>query len=231
MSPEQQRPEGFRGWWPHIRTALILFHICAVCLMAFPAPQGALQKSSWDDPSVKNEMHMWAERSRSIGFTWNDVEFRDFLWDASKAILEVRRWVLWPFMPYMNWTGARQSWRMFSAPHRYPVRLFIEVEQDGIWRPVYVGRSDEYTWMRDTFDHHRIRRIIFLHGWKRYDRRWSTFGKWIARHAAEDFPDATRVRIRQWKFRTPSPEELRDGKREIGGKFQRELRFDLQGYR
>lgn len=217
--------------WPHIRGALILFHVVAVIVLGFPAPAGVMDRQQWREPSVQNEMRLWTDRVNTVGFTFTQEEFEDLLWDLSKSFLAVRNTVIKPFKPYAEYLGLRQDWRMFSAPHRWPVRLHIDVMIDGRWQEVYVSRSEDADWRRDTFDHHRIRRIVFLHAWAKYKRRYKTFCDWVARMAAEDFPTATRVRIRQFKYRTPEPAERRAGDRFPEGKFQATRELKLADFR
>jgi hypothetical protein len=101
---------------------------------------------------------------------------------------------------------------MFSGPHRYPTRLTIDIEEQGRWRTVFVEQSEAHTWQADKLREHRLRRIAFLEGWAMYKKRYGQFADWIARLASHDFPQATRVRLRHYKQRTPTPEEARSGK-------------------
>jgi hypothetical protein len=54
---------------------------------------------------------------------------------------------------------------------------------------------------------------IFRYGWPRYRRSYEQLAGWIAGQAAVDFPTATRARVLMIKRRTPTPEEVRAGKR------------------
>jgi hypothetical protein len=212
-------PRPVKERWPTIRAVLIGYHVIAVCVLGFPAPAGVMDKSAWKEPSVQNELRIWAERANSVGFSWTQDEFEQLLWDFSKTFLAGRKEVLRPFVPYAEYLGTRQDWRMFSAPHRYPSRNEIHVRIGGEWKPVFVSRSDEHTWNRFLFDHHRIRRLNFLHAWKKYGRRYKTFTHFVARKAAADFPEADQVRVRFYKYRTPTPEERRAGHDGFDGKY------------
>lgn len=203
-----------RRWpavWPNLRAVFVLFHVLTVLLIGFPAPAGVTDRSHWKDPSVQDEMRTAAERARAIGLPWTDAEFEELMYFLATEYNKVRRIVLKPFRPYAKYCGVRQSWRMFSAPHRYPTIMQIEIEENKKWRPVYRIRSDEYDWMRRRFDHHRMRRLAFLHGWKKYRRSYNGFSKWVSKEASRDFPNATRVRIRQLKVKSLSPEDVKAG--------------------
>ncbi len=206
-------------YWPELRAAFVLFHVLTVLALGFPAPVGVTNRSSWKDPSVKDELHTVASRVRLLGIEMTDAQFEDLIFQVAKKYNSFRKRFTAPFKPYARYCGVRQSWRMFSAPHRYPTISSIDVRENGAWKPVYVARSEEHTWMRQRFEHHRMRRVLFLHGWKKYRRSYRGFSQWVAREATRDFPEAQKVRIRQLKKKSRSPEDFRTGKTHKG-KFQ-----------
>ena len=71
--------------------------------------------------------------------------------------------------------------------------------------------SSEFTWKGDLLDHDRARSAMFRYAWSSYRRDWRRFSDWFAREAAEEFPEATRLRAYYWKYRTLSPEDTRAG--------------------
>lgn len=190
-----------------VRTALVLLHVLAISLMALPAPAGGMSKSAWKEPTVQAEFVSWRGRLAAIGVELTPEEFEDNLWTFASGVMEVRSVVLAPFEPYYDYFGTWQSWRMFVAPHTYPANLHIDVRVDEEWKPVYVGRSAEHAWMRDFFDHDRVRSAVFRYSWKKYSSTYRAFTKWIARRAAVDFPEADKVRVRYFRTQTPSPEQ------------------------
>ena len=194
-----------------VRGVLLALHVIALCLMAFPAPRGAQRRSAWKDPTSQAEFHAFADALRKVGLDLSDAEFEETLWRLSKGYTKIRNLILTPIRPYTDFTGSRQGWRMFVAPHRYPARLEIEIRERGKWRPIYVGRSEEYTWRRELFDHHRMRKAIFLYAWPHHKRRYRQFVRWVRKEVAKDFPYATRVRVRYFKYRTQSPQEVKEG--------------------
>ncbi|MCA9572454.1 MAG: hypothetical protein KC656_31660 [Myxococcales bacterium] len=105
---------------------------------------------------------------------------------------------------------------MFVAPHVHPARLRVEVEDASGWHAVYEARSDEATWRRAFFDHFRMRSVTFRYAWPPFRKPYDAFAAWLADRAADDFPDATRVRVSYTKRRSPSPEEVRAGTRPEG---------------
>jgi hypothetical protein len=132
---------------------------------------------------------------------------------------ETRNYVIAPFDPYYRYFGTWQSWRMFVAPHRFPARLEIDIDNgDGDWRPIYQARSPEYNWNQAQFDHERFRAAIFRYSWPAYRRTWKQFAQWSAARVMDDYPDVVSVRLRFFKYRTPSPEEVLGGA-EVHGKY------------
>ncbi len=205
-----------RGPWPQLRAAFVIFHVAAVLLGSVPAPEGGMRKAAWQDPTVKDELSAWAGRVRSVGLEVSDEDFQERLWDLAVGYSQLRESVLAPFQPYYRRLGVNQSWRMFIAPHRYPARLHIEVREGGAWRTVYTARSREATWRAHQLDHDRMRSAVFRYAWASYGRSWRQLSDWLALRAAEDFPDATAVRLRYFKQKSPSPAEVLSGQEPPG---------------
>jgi hypothetical protein len=216
--------------WPQARAALIALHMLALGLLAFPAPSGGMSRSAWKDPTVQAELQAWNARFASLGVELTQQEFEDRLWELASAYMKARQAVLDPFEPYHDYMGTWQSWRMFVAPHRFPAALEIDVEEAGVWRPVYVERSREHAWMGSIFDHDRMRSEVFRYSWAKYKGSWRPFGQWVARNAARDFPGAQRVRVRYLRYKTLDPEQARAGE-EIEGSYVQPLIFELEEYR
>jgi hypothetical protein len=217
--------------WPAIRAALVTYHVVAVAVLAFPSPGGVMQRSSWENPTVQNEFRLWSERLRSLGLSLSQKELDSALWDLSGRYLEAREQVTAPFNPYANFAGTRQSWRLFVAPQRYPVRLEISVREQGAWRLVYATRSGEHTWLRETLERYRLRRATFQTTWPKERRHFNTLCDWLATRAARDFPEATELMVQQRRYRTPAPAEARAGETMLEPTYiAREVR-DLVGRR
>lgn len=218
--------------WPHARAALISLHLLALGLLAFPSPSGGMSRSSWADPTVQAEFAAWRQRLAGLGVELSAQEFEDELWEVASAYMKARSAVLEPMQPYHDWFGTWQSWRMFVAPQRFPARLHVDVRlaEGQEWTPVYVERDPELRWMASVFDHDRMRSEMFRYSWKKYKSSWRPFAQWIARNAAQDFPEATEVRVQYFRFETLSPEQVRAGE-QITGTFIQPLVFRLEDYR
>jgi hypothetical protein len=211
-------------FWPQIRAVLLLLHVVAVTLAALPAPEGGMSKVAWKDPTVQGEFDAWFTRITSLGYAGSRQDFESALWSFAVGYSRVRGKVLAPFRPYYDYAGTDQGWRMFVAPHRFPARLTIDIGRKGAWETVYVERSPTATWLASVFDQDRIRSALFRYSWPQYGRAYAQLCEWIQARASNDFPDADTVRVRYWKYRTRSPQEVLAGKPEDGKYiFTREL--------
>lgn len=196
---------------PHLLGVFVLYHLLGITLMSIPAAGGGMNRTLWKDPTVQGEFEVWTERFNGWGWDITVEELEDELWDFAVAYMDARRSVLKPFDPYYTYTGSTQTWRMFIAPHRYPARLEIDVQEGGAWRTVYKARDAELDWLGTQLDHDRMRAAIFRFPWPPYRGAYGAFVSWVAPQAARDFPDADRVRVRFFKYRTQTPEEVRSG--------------------
>ncbi|MCB9744657.1 MAG: hypothetical protein H6741_08565 [Alphaproteobacteria bacterium] len=196
---------------PHLLGVFVLYHLIGITLMSIPAPGGGMNRTLWKDPTVQGEFQVWTERFNAWGWDITSEDLEDELWDFAVAYMNARTQALAPFEPYYEYTGSTQTWRMFIAPHRFPARLEIDVEEAGAWRTVYRARDPELDWLGRELDHDRMRAAIFRFPWPPYRGAYGSFVKWLGPQAARDFPEATRARVRFFKYRTPSPEETLRG--------------------
>ncbi|HSN99635.1 MAG TPA: hypothetical protein VLS89_15175 [Candidatus Nanopelagicales bacterium] len=224
-------PESWVKRWPTVRAVLVTYHVLAVVVLAFPTPGAVMQRSSWNNPTAQNEFRLWSERLRGVGVDLRQEQLEDWLWHFAHRYLEVRRTTDAPFRPYAEYAGVRQSWRLFVAPQRYPVRVEILVKEGNAFRLVYQSSSPEHRWFAEKLERYRMRRSMFQTAWEKERAAFMTFCDWIADQAARDFPDATEVMVRQLRYRTPAPAEARAGETILEPKYiSREIR-DLRSRR
>lgn len=217
MSPldaiRRRIPERWVQRWPAIRAVLVAYHVLGLVVVSFPSPPSGMQRSAWQNPTVQNEFTLWAERLSSMGWKMTTAELESNLWALSTRYVAGREKVTKPWEAYVTYSGARQSWRMFVAPQRYPVRIEISVREGaGAWRKVYESRSQEHQWLSHLLEKYRLRRVVFATAWDKDARHFKMFCDWIAKQAARDFPGATEVQIRELRYRTPTPEEALAGR-------------------
>ncbi len=202
-----------RATWPHVRAALVALHLIAVVLMALPSPGGRqLTPRTWADPTVQAEVAAWGERLRRLGWSGTNDALSARAYQAGRTLAETRRWLLAPFQPYSRELGTEQAWQMFVAPHVFPTRFAVDIEDERGWRPVYLERSPEQTWQRGLLDHHRMRSAIFRFAWPTHRYGYVQWVDFLAGRAREDFPTAVRLRAQFYRQQTPRPSALRAGK-------------------
>ncbi len=195
------------SWLAHARALFVTFHLVAISLLALPAPEGAMNREHWRDPTVQAELAAWAT---VLGVEPDRLE--EHLWRLALGYEDWRDRVLAPFALYYDWCHTVQSWRMFVAPHRHPTRLQIALHERGQWRTLFVERDRAHAWRARQLGSYRFRSVIFRLGWSSYETDRHHFADWVARQAALDFPDADRVRVELVRFRTLSPQEVRAGR-------------------
>jgi hypothetical protein len=221
------------GWFAHLRGLLVALHLMAVTLLALPAVGEGMSRWAWKDPTVQEEFAYWTGRLNQCGVAVTQQQFEDGLYGTASAYESARGHALAPFGRYYGYCGTFQSWRMFAGPHRHPSRLHIDVEEAGDWRPVYVKSDPEHDWLAVQLDHYRMRPFVYRLSWYRHVPEFPDFdnlARWVAARAARDFPEARRVRVRFFTFRTPSPEEVRAGE-PVTGEFAADVVHDLGAWR
>jgi len=199
------------SWGAHLRGLLVGLHVLAVVLVALPAPEGGMNRASWADPTVQAEFQAWADRLGALGLDLGPEEIEQQAWTLAQAWTKGRNVVLKPIRPYTRYLGTNQPWRMFVAPHTHPSRLHIELREAEGWRTIYIARDPTLDWRADQLGHDRARSALFRYAWPGYSRSWKQLSRWLAERAAEDFPQATHLRLRFARQQSPSPEEVRAG--------------------
>jgi len=194
------------GWVRQGRALFVAVHLIAVGLAAIPAPVGGMNRAAWKQPTVRGELEAWAGR-----LSLETETLEQGLWDIAVNLMAVRKVALWPFQTYYHRLGAQQSWRMFVAPHRHPSRLHIDLWEGEAWRNVYVQTTPGEHWLEDVLEGDRFRSALFRYAWPQYRTPYRHLARWVASRAEDEFPDATRVRLRWHREPTPSPAERRAG--------------------
>jgi hypothetical protein len=197
--------------WPHVRAALVLFHVASMVILATPAQQGGLSRRAWKARSVQSEMALWSRRLTAWGFALSPAEVEERAYRLMEGWMGVREIVTAPFGRYARSVGAVQSWSMFTGPQIYPTVLVVDVERGGVWEPVFARGSKTLTWQGAVLDHARLRKMFVWFNSPGRDRAYGELVDWLAARAAHDFKDATRLRARLYRYQQSTPEEARAG--------------------
>lgn len=200
-APESPEEAGWRAYWPHVRAGLVLAHIMVMLALSTPDLGGTLSRKAWKRPTVQLELEAWADK---LGR--DPAELEEQLWGVATTYGEWRQKALRPVQPYSDYFGVRQRWRMFAAGQRVPARYEIDAKIDGKWEPIYRSRSDELDWRRNLFDNDRMRAYMYKATWPHNRKRYRWLCNWVAREVPKDYPDATKIRVRRWRYKTPPPE-------------------------
>lgn len=222
--------EKLSAYWPHIRAILITFHLTAIVLKAIPAPEGAMNRADWKNPTVQAELKDFNHRLNKMGIDVSLETLENQLWISSQKYMAARKAILAPFKTYYRYAGADQNWRLFVAPHMYPSRLNVEILVNEEWQTIYQPFNPDARWQAHLIENARFRPSIFRYSWPRYKKHYHAFAEYLAKHAKDDFPEAIRLRTRWWNAKSPSPEQvLRNTQPK--GKWQYPLIFDLDELR
>lgn len=201
-----------RAAWPHLRALLVVLHVTAVVLAALPAPDGAMNRKLWSEPTVRVEFEAWARR---FGVTVD--EFQGALWRVATVWMDARGVYMRPVRPYLDATGATQAWRMFAGANRFPTKFHVRVRDEGepedAWRSVYERDHPERRWAASVFEQERFRNGLDRFGWPHYRVHFEEACTWVARRALEAFPKAAAVQCAIWRERAPSPEQAKRGEK------------------
>ena len=190
--------------WKHLRAALVLAHIVSMVLLAIPAPVGGTDRAAWKNPTAQLEFAAYA---RFLHVPPD--EFEEKLYQLAIFWMGFRNQYLRPVYPYVNLTGTDQPWRMFVGPDRYPPRFQLQFRTAAAdFTTLYQERSDEFTWHEDYFTQERVRSYTYRYAWNEYVYSENQNCAYLARLIFAEKPDATQVRCRFWKQKTPSAEDV-----------------------
>ena len=192
------------GLWKHARAVLVLGHVLTMVLIAIPAPVGGTDRAMWKNPTAQMEFATYANFLRMP-----PAEFEEKLYQLAMFWMGIRDVYLRPVWPYMRVTGTDQPWRMFVGPDRFPPRFQLQFRTAAAdFATLYEERSAVFTWHEDYFRQERVRSHTYRYAWPGYWQAEVQNCNYLARLVFEEKPDATVVRCRFWKQKTPSAEQV-----------------------
>jgi hypothetical protein len=190
--------------WKHLRAILVLAHVLAMVLTAIPAPVGGINRAAWKNPTAQMEFATYA---RFLGVPAE--VFEEKLFALAIFWMGIRDIYLRPVWPYTRITGTDQPWRMFVGPDRYPPRFQVQFRTALTdFATLYEERSPQYDWHEEYFRQERVRSHTYRYAWPEYAHPATQHCHWLARRVFEEKADATEVRCRFWKQKTPSPAQV-----------------------
>ncbi len=216
-----------RPAWPHVRAGLVGLHVLSLVVLSLPDQGAVHDPRRWQTENARADLRQMAARLTAWGWPIDEHGLEKALWSAGDAYLRVQRPVAAPFEVYAELTGSRQGWVMFASPQRHPAELHVDLEVGGQWQPLYRPHSDAHAWSRRQLEHTRFRKFLgrFARGFQR--RHYDEAARWLATKAAHEHPEASRVRVRLWRYATLPPERVRAGERPEDGRYEHERRFEV----
>jgi len=217
--------------WPHLRAILVIGHICAVIVYALPSPARIGERAYWKRDTTQEELRQWAGSLDRVGIDTSAQGLEEFLWNLSQGYVSLRRHLIRPFTPYSKYSSVAQGWRMFTNPQRRPARLHLSlVFEDGREEDLFIPHSDQANWRRRQFDHNRFRKQLGRLARDTPNRDFDFIASWAAKRAAGDFPLATKLRVRLYRWRSLDASDVRAGV-EPDGNYVRERLLALEPLR
>ena len=220
----------WRRSWPQIRAALIAAHVASIVVLSVPGKGMLTNPRAWDTPNARAELAAWSDRLGRMGIATSPEALGADVLRIGTAVGTWRDRIAWPFSHYAQLTGARQGWQMFLRPQQHPAELHVDVLVDGQWQALVRPWDPESTWRARQRAHNRVRKLLGRFARTFYPSRYDSVARWFARHAARDFPAATDVRVRLWRYRSPSPAQRMAGTLPEGH-YEHERTFEAQALR
>ena len=195
--------------WRHVRAVLVTGHVAAIVLTAVPGPDGGMNRGMWQDPSVQSELVAWSAR---LGTT--PARLDAWVFPIALQLFNVRNAIRAPVVPYVDWTGNEQPWRLFVAPDRVPSHFELAARRVGVdapWVTLFEERSATARWHAWYFEHPRVRRALYWYGWPPVGAQSALHCRWVARWVFAEHPEFEEVRCRFYRAPSPSAAQVRAG--------------------
>ena len=217
--------------WPHVRAGLVALHVVSLVVLSLPEAGDVHDPRRWQTENARADLRQMAARLTAWGWSIDEHGLERALWSAGDAYLQVQRPLAAPFEVYAELTGSRQGWTMFASPQRHPAELHVDVEEGGEWQPLQRPHSDQHAWNRRQLEHNRFRKFLgrFARGF--HQRHYDEAARWLATKAAREHPEASRVRVRLFRYATLPPERVRAGEEPEGGRYKHERVFEAGALR
>lgn len=182
-------------------------HITLVLMLALPVP--AITPDELDKEGVQ----AWFDRTHakllSLGIQVDRQAMVDSaaVWGGRYSV--ARDIALVPGNAYASWTGAKQSWRMFSNISHGSARFMVErLDDQNEWHPVYVGMDFDHDWQLDFFQQERVRTLVNNYTHKKSYSSYKRLGRFLLVRLKQDFPDSVGFRTVMQEVHFPPPETL-----------------------
>jgi len=196
--------------WPHVRAALVLFHVAMIFVIAFPAPVGGMDRANWKVPSVQQDFAAWAAILH-VTPEW----LEETIYVIAVGWMKAREYAVRPFGTYLQLSGCDQPWRMFVAPVRVIAKFQVQLKARGApgdtWETLFEEGSARYRWRGEMFAQERLRSQMARWWWPGYQGPYAESCAYFARLVFKERQEAEQVRCRYWIAPSLTPEEAKAG--------------------
>lgn len=207
---------GLRRRWPAIRALVVVYHVALIVVLSLPSAAALRTRAIWDNANTQADLAGWAAALGRVGVELSGPELGARLHALAGEVADAQAALVRPFLGFSHLVGLRQGWAMFASPQRYPFEIHVDLEVDGVWRPLYRPHDDAAAWRRATFEHNRFRKLAGSFARRFNRRRYDELAAWLGRQALADHPSASRARVLLHAYRTLAPAEVRAGERPRG---------------
>lgn len=198
---------------PALRAALLAVVVFVHGVAASPLPPSPTTAKALSNPIAVEELDGWVKVLGGLGIQTTRPRLTELAIRSSEVTSELRDAVVKPFRPLLRITGTGQGWGLFTYPNTHPHRLVIEVERDGEFQVVYRALDPEHDYLEPQLTFRRVRGVYDDNASK-VRPSYESFARWVARQAFEDWPDATRVRVKMIRTHVVTPGQAADPKAE-----------------
>jgi hypothetical protein len=189
---------------------LILAHLAQITLSSVPFPTKALTEDL--KPRHRRAILTWGAPLLALGLSDSEADLIADTRTLNNALVSTRLRLLRPIFRWQKHTGTQQGWRMFGDVPPFGGRLQIHIRTgEGEWTRIFEDHS-EADWKAGLLNQERFRGVRASYAGRSEKRRkqYSRLGRWLARHAATDFPQATEFRMRYQKVIIAEPAVIRE---------------------
>lgn len=209
---------------------LILAHLAQITISSVPLPDRTITNIR---PRHRQFILGWGAPLLALGLSDSKEDFVADTIRLNNTIASARARLLRPISRWQKYSGTKQGWGMFGGVLPQGGRLQVHVRTgDGEWTRLFEDHSDA-DWMDNLLNQGRFRGVRSAYSSRVQSRRkqYNRFATWLARHAAEDFPEATEFRMRYQQVIIARPEVIRaQGGLELGDYYWEEI-VDLEALR
>lgn len=194
----------------HLRALFISLHVTVVLVLAFPQPGAFMHEKQWRRPDVQAAFGSVSQALGVVGAELSPAEVQAIAWEGGSLWQRGRRRTVKHLQFYVKYCGVKQGWSMFANVPQKSGRLEIEIEQGGVWEPIYISQDPAHDWRGVELRQERLRGYVSDFSWRRRKGTFPRFVEALGLRAAVDFPSATRLRARMRTLHFPDPATLRE---------------------